>query len=143
MKFQYCMPYLMNPNEEEKEQSIVVDILFPQEPKAPLFVQFDWDMDEVEEYTDELIKAEELTEEQKEEFMTFLKEEVKKAKKKNREEREAKKKLMEDPKFQEEKAYFDNLKIYKVYPVQSPNTPVVEMKTKYINFYYRNAQEII
>ncbi|XP_050382121.1 protein HEAT INTOLERANT 4-like [Argentina anserina] len=143
MKFQYCMPYLLNPNEEEKEQITVVDVLFPQEPKAPLFVQFDWDMDEVEEYTDELIAAEELSAEQKEEFMVFLKEEVKKAKRKNREEREAKKKLMEDPKFQEAKAYFENLRIYKVYPAQSPSTPVVEMKTKYINYYYGQAHEII
>ncbi|KAL6146735.1 hypothetical protein ACLB2K_057412 [Fragaria x ananassa] len=98
MKFQYCMPYLMNPNEEEKEQTTVVDILFPREPQAPLFVQFDWEFDEVEEYTDELIKAEELTEDKKEAFMAFVKEEVKKVKKKIREEKEAKKKLMEDPK---------------------------------------------
>ncbi|KAL6142783.1 hypothetical protein ACLB2K_061059 [Fragaria x ananassa] len=130
MKFQYCMPYLMNPNEEEKEQSTVVDILFPREPQAPLFVQFDWEFDEVEEYTDELIKAEELTEDKKEAFMAFVKEEVKKVKKKIREDKEAKKKLMEDPKYQEAKSYYDNMRLYKIYPVQTPNTPVIEMKSK-------------
>ncbi|XP_062002237.1 protein HEAT INTOLERANT 4-like [Rosa rugosa] len=143
MKFQYCMPYLMNPNEEEKEQSTVMDILFPREPQAPLFVQFDWEFDEVEEYTDELIKAEELSEDKKEAFMEFVREEVKKAKKKIREEREAKKKLMEDPKYQEAKMYYENMRLYKIYPVQTPNTPVIEMKSKYINYYYGSAHEII
>lgn len=143
MKFQYCMPYLLNPNDEAEEQSTEVDILFPQEPNPPLFCQFDWDMDEVEEFTNDLIKAEELTDDQKEAFMEFVKEEVKKAKKHNREEREARRKRMEDPKYQEAKAFYENMRVYKIYPVQTPNTPVIEQKSPYINYYYRSAHEVL
>ncbi|PRQ42621.1 hypothetical protein RchiOBHm_Chr3g0459621 [Rosa chinensis] len=141
MKFQYCVPYILNPKyEEEKEQNTVVEFFFPREPQLPLGCELNWDMDEVEDFTDKLIEDEELSEDKKEAFMEFLNEEVKNAKKNKR---EARKKRMEDPKYQEAKTYHENMRLYKIYPVQIPNTPVIEMKSHYVNFYYRFAHEII
>ncbi|GKE13554.1 heat intolerant 4-like protein, partial [Tanacetum coccineum] len=66
-EFTYCIPYFYNPFEEdETEESTIVELLYPVEP--PVYCEFDWEFDEVEEYTNNLIAAEELSEDQKEAF---------------------------------------------------------------------------
>lgn len=141
-KFEYCLPYFYNPlQEDELEQSTVVQILFPIEPK-PVFCEFDWEFDEVEEFTDKLIEEEELPADQKEEFKNFLKEKVREAKKANREAREARKKAKEEMST-EKKAAFENIRFYKFYPVASPDTPDVSgVKAPFINRYYGKAHQV-
>lgn len=141
-KFEYCLPYFYNPlQEDELEQSTVVQILFPIEPK-PVFCEFDWEFDEVEEFTDKLIEEEELPADQKDEFKSFLKEKVREAKKANREAREARKKAKEEMSA-EKKAAFENIRFYKFYPVASPDTPDVSgVKAPFINRYYGKAHQI-
>ncbi|CAA2980515.1 HEAT INTOLERANT 4-like [Olea europaea subsp. europaea] len=94
--------------EDELEQSTVVQILFPIDPKP--------------EFTDKLTEEEELSADQKDAFKDFVKEKVQEAKKANREAREARRKALEEMSA-EVKAAFQNMKFYKFYPVSAPDTP--------------------
>ncbi|GKA65737.1 heat intolerant 4-like protein [Tanacetum coccineum] len=53
-------PNIYTKLEDEAEQNTVVDIMFPAEP--PVVCEFDWEFDELEEFANELIASEELTE---------------------------------------------------------------------------------
>ncbi|KAJ4965447.1 hypothetical protein NE237_017296 [Protea cynaroides] len=142
-KYEYCLPYFYQPlKQDELEQSTIVDILFPAEPK-PVICEFDWELDELEEFTDGLIKEEEISEDQKDAFKEFVKEKVREAKKANREAREARRKALEEMS-EETKAAFENMHFYKFYPVPTPDTPDVSgVKDPFINRYYGKAHEIL
>ncbi|KAF8377239.1 hypothetical protein HHK36_030613 [Tetracentron sinense] len=142
-KYEYCLPYFYQPlKEDELEQSTVVQIIYPAEPK-PVFCEFDWELDELEEFTDDLIKEEELSEDQKETFKDFVKEKVREAKKANREAREARKKTLEEMS-EETKAAFENMRFYKFYPMQTPETPdISNVKAPFINRYYGKAHMVL
>ncbi|XP_051130027.1 protein HEAT INTOLERANT 4 [Andrographis paniculata] len=142
-KFEYCLPYYYNPfQEDEIEQSTIVDLLFPIDPK-PVFGEFDWELDELEEFTDKLIEGEELPADQKEPFKNFVKEKVREAKKANREAREARKKALAEMS-EEAKAAYENMKFFKFYPAPSPDTPdVSRVKSAFINRYYGKAHKVI
>lgn len=142
-KYEYCLPYFYQPfKEDEFEQSTEVPIIYPVEPK-PVFCEFDWELDELEEFTDKLIEAEELAEDQKDAFKEFVREKVREAKKANREAREARKKAIAEMSA-ETKAAFDTMRFYKFYPVQSPDAPDVSgVKSPFINRYYGKAHEVL
>ncbi|KAM7514225.1 hypothetical protein LguiA_003810 [Lonicera macranthoides] len=89
-----------------------------------IFCEFDWELDELEEFTDKLIEEEELTEDQKDAFKDFVKEKVREGKKANREAREARRKALAEMS-EETKAAFEKMRFYKFYPVPSPDTPDV------------------
>lgn len=141
-KFEYCLPHFYQPfKEDEFEQSTIVPIIYPIEPK-PVFCEFDWEFDEVEEFTDKLIEEEELNADQKDSFMDFVKEKVREAKKANREAREARKKAITEMS-EEKKLAFQSMRFYKFYPVLSPDTPdVSNVKSPFINRYYGKAHEV-
>ncbi|WCJ31787.1 Protein HEAT INTOLERANT 4 [Euphorbia peplus] len=141
-KFEYCLPYFYNPlKQDDLEQSTVVPILYPAEPK-PVFDEFDWEFDEIEEFTDKLIAEEALSEDQKDAFKEFVKEKVREAKKANKEAREARKKAMEDMSAETREA-FESMRFYKFYPAKTPDAPdVSKVKEKYINRYYGKAHEV-
>ncbi|XVF17146.1 hypothetical protein REPUB_Repub10bG0094200 [Reevesia pubescens] len=142
-KFEYCLPYFYQPlKEDEFEQSTEVPIIFPAEPK-PVFCEFDWELDEVDEFTDKLIEEDELDKDQKDAFKEFVKEKVREAKKANRQAREARKKALEEMS-EETKAAFEKMTFYKFYPVQTLDTPdVSNVKAPFINRYYGKAHEIL
>ncbi|KAG7015350.1 hypothetical protein SDJN02_22985 [Cucurbita argyrosperma subsp. argyrosperma] len=128
--------------EDEVEQSTEVPIIFPIDPK-PVFCEFDWELDELEEFTDKLIEEEELPESQKDAFKDFVKEKVREAKKANRLAREARKKAIEEMS-KETKEAFEKMKFYKFYPVQTPDTPdISNVKAPFINRYYGKAHEVL
>ncbi|XP_061372616.1 protein HEAT INTOLERANT 4-like [Gastrolobium bilobum] len=141
-KYEYCLPYFYQPfKEDELEQSTEVQIIFPAEP-TPVFCEFDWELDELEEFTDKLIE-EELSEDQKDAFKEFVKGKVREAKKANREAREARRKAVEEMS-EEAKAAFESMRFYKFYPVQSPDAPdVSNFKSPFINRYYGKAHEVL
>ncbi|KAF7143398.1 hypothetical protein RHSIM_Rhsim05G0107000 [Rhododendron simsii] len=123
-KFEYCLPYFYQPlQEDEFEQSTIVEIMFPAEPK-PIVCEFDWELDELEEFTDKLIEEEELSANQKDAFKDFVREKVSEGKKANREAREARKKALAEMS-EETKTAFQNMKFYKFYPVPTPDSPDV------------------
>ncbi|KAJ4715576.1 ATP/GTP binding protein [Melia azedarach] len=141
-KFEYCLPYFYQPfKEDEFEQSTVVQIMFPVEP--PVVCEFDWEFDEVEEFTDKLIEEEALSEDQKDAFKDFVKEKVREAKKGNREAREARRKAIEEMS-EETKAAFHSMRFYKFYPVKTDDSPdVSNVKAPFINRYYGKAHEVL
>ncbi|KAK6924154.1 hypothetical protein RJ641_010354 [Dillenia turbinata] len=132
-KYEYCLPYFYQPlKEDELEQNTVVPILFPSESK-PVFCEFDWEFDEIEEFTDNQIKDEVISEDQKDAFEEYVKEKVREAKRANREAREARRKALEEMS-EETKAAYENMRFYKFYPVQTPDTPdVSSVKAPFIN----------
>ncbi|XP_059624366.1 protein HEAT INTOLERANT 4-like [Cornus florida] len=141
-RFEYCLPYFYHPlQEDESEQSTIVQILFPAEP--PVFCEFDWELDELEEFTDKLVEEEELSEDQKDAFKDFVKEKVREGKKANREAREARKKAR-DAMDENSKVALENIKFYKFYPVPTPDTPdVSNVKSPFINRYYGKADKVL
>ncbi|CAN0865186.1 Protein HEAT INTOLERANT 4 [Linum grandiflorum] len=142
-KFEYCLPYFYNPfKEDEFEQSTEVPILFPGEEK-PVLCEFDWELDELEEFTDNMIKDEVLSEDQKDAFKEFVREKVREAKRANREAREARKKAKEDLS-EETKTAFQKIRVYKFYPKKTDDSPdVSSVKEPYINRYYGKAHEVL
>nr|KJB49123.1 hypothetical protein B456_008G102000 [Gossypium raimondii] len=123
-KYEYCLPYFYQPlKEDELEQSTEVQIIFPAAQK-PVFCEFDWELDELDEFTDQLIEADELDKDKKDAFKEFVKERVREAKKANRQAREARKKALEEMS-EETKAAFENMRFYKFYPIPTPDTPDV------------------
>ncbi|XVF61748.1 hypothetical protein PTKIN_Ptkin08bG0155400 [Pterospermum kingtungense] len=141
-KYEYCLPYFYQPfKEDELEQSTEVQIIFPAE--KPVFCEFDWELDELDEFTDKLIEEEQLNEDQKDAFKEFVKEKVQEAKKANRQAREARRKALEEMS-EESKAAFENMRFYKFYPVPTPDTPdVSNVKALFINRYYGKAHEVL
>ncbi|KAG2309954.1 hypothetical protein Bca52824_021511 [Brassica carinata] len=83
--------------EEELEQSTEVQIMFPE---PPVVCEFDWELDELEEYVKEQVRA---------------------AKKANREAREARRKAIEEMS-EETKQAFQSMKFYKFYLCFTRNT---------------------
>ncbi|XP_068642761.1 protein HEAT INTOLERANT 4-like [Aristolochia californica] len=140
-KYDYCLPYFYNPlKEDEEEQNTVVQIMYPTEP--PVVCDFDWDMDDLEEFADEKIKDEVLPESEKEEFKKFIKEKVKESKKAQREAKEARKMAVEEMDEKTKEAY-ESMRFYKFYPVQKPDTPdISSVKSPFINRYYGKAHEV-
>ncbi|GKV25294.1 hypothetical protein SLEP1_g34753 [Rubroshorea leprosula] len=141
-KYEYCLPYFYDPlKEDELEQNTVVQIFFPLEP--PVVCEFDWEFDEVDEFTDKLVEEEALPGDQKDAFKEFVGEKIREAKKAIREARQARKKAREEMR-EEIKAAFQNMKFYKFYPVKTADTPdVSQVKSAFINRYYGKAHEVL
>ncbi|OVA10697.1 hypothetical protein BVC80_645g5 [Macleaya cordata] len=126
-KFEYCLPYFYQPlKEDELDQSTAINIIFPAEP-APVICEFDWELDEIEEFVDGKVKNEE---------------KVREAKKANREARESLEKAISEMS-KDTKDAFEEMRIYKFYPVQTPDTPDISMKSHFINRYYGKAHEVL
>jgi hypothetical protein len=141
-KYEYCLPYLYQPMKEEDVQpDTVVSIMYTfddDESKPPVVAEFDWEFDDYEEYTDE-----QLTPEDKDKFIAFVKQTVQAEKKKQREAREARKKAIQDMS-PETKAALENMKFYKFYPTKSAGAPdISEQKSPFINRYYGKATQVL
>ncbi|XP_071914165.1 protein HEAT INTOLERANT 4-like [Coffea arabica] len=142
-KFEYCLPYFYQPlREDEFENKTDVDILFP-DTEPPIVCEFDWELDELEEFTDKFIEEDQLPADKKDAFKEFVKEKVREAKKANREAREARRKAIEEMS-DETKAAFESMKFYKFYPVTTPDSPdVSSVKAPFINRYYGKAHNVL
>lgn len=140
-QYDYCLPYLQPLKADEDEEDTVVNIMYPLEP--PIVCDFDWELDDLEEFTNELIKEETLAEDQKDAFKEYVKEQVRERKKAQRQAKEARKKAIEDMD-PETKAAFESMQFYKFYPVQTPDTPdISKVKVPYINRYYGKAHVLM
>ncbi|KAI0511679.1 hypothetical protein KFK09_012311 [Dendrobium nobile] len=140
-QYDYCLPYLQPLHPDDDEQDTVVHIMYPLDP--PVVCEFDWELDDLEEFTDNLIKEEVLWEDQKDKFKEHVKAQVKERKQAQRQAREARKKAIEDmdPNI---RSALENLRLYKFYPVQTPDTPdISQVKVSYINRYYGKAHAVL
>ncbi|KAJ6795275.1 uncharacterized protein M6B38_253615 [Iris pallida] len=140
-QYDYCLPYFQPLKADEDEDDTVVNIMYPLEP--PIVCDFDWELDELEVFTDDLIKEEALPEDQKDAFKEYVKEQVRERKRTQRQAKEARKKAIEDMN-PETRAAFENMRFYKFYPVQTPDTPDISgVKVAYINRYYGKAHVLV
>eukprot|EP00246_Nothoceros_aenigmaticus_P007324 TRINITY_DN2103_c0_g1_i1.p1 TRINITY_DN2103_c0_g1~~TRINITY_DN2103_c0_g1_i1.p1 ORF type:complete len:323 (-),score=68.10 TRINITY_DN2103_c0_g1_i1:220-1188(-) len=143
-KYEYCLPYLYQPLKEELLQETIVPIMYPfDDDKPPIVREFDWELDEYEEFAQNLVQDEDLPEEESQNFQEFVKEKVKEEKKKQREIRETRKRAIESMS-EETKSALQNMKFFKFYPVAGPDVPdISECKSPFINRYYGKATEVL
>eukprot|EP00249_Psilotum_nudum_P006585 c19906_g1_i1 orf=232-1224(+) len=144
-KYEYCLPYFSNPMKEEEElPDTVVDIFYSiDDEHPPVVADFDWELDDIEEFTDNLIQEEQLPPEEKEKFQEFVKQCVRSEKKKQREVKEKRKKEIAEMSPETKDAY-ENMRFYKFYPVPSPDAPdICDVKVPFINRYYGKAVEVL
>ncbi|CDY48638.1 BnaCnng16570D [Brassica napus] len=141
-RFEYCLPYFSKPPREEDElpQSTVVDVLFPSNP--PVCCEFDWEFENLEEFTNERIEEGRLSEEQRDEFKEFVQESVREARRANREARDARRREVEEMS-QETREVFENMRLYKFYPQNPPDFARNMQKVTFINRYYGNAHQVL
>ncbi|CAA6658785.1 unnamed protein product [Spirodela intermedia] len=141
-QYEYCLPHFYNPlKADEDEEDTVVQIMYPFEP--PIVRDFDYELDELEEFVDGLVTEEVLPEDQKDLFKQFVKEQVRERKKSQRQAREARRKAIEEMD-EQKKAAFEGMKFYKFYPVQTPTTPdISQVKSPFINRYYGRAHVVL
>ncbi|KAK1325267.1 hypothetical protein QJS10_CPA01g00390 [Acorus calamus] len=141
-EYEYCLPYFYQPlKEDELEQDTIVTIVYPMEP--PVICEFDWELDDLEEFTDDMITNEVLPEDQKNAFKEFVKGQVRESKKKQREVKEARKKAIKEMD-EATKTALENMRFYKFYPVQTPDTPdISDVKVPFINRYYGKAHMVL
>ncbi|KAL9284579.1 putative protein HEAT INTOLERANT 4 [Arabidopsis thaliana] len=120
-KFNYCLPYINNPYKvDDSEKSTVVKIMFPSEP--PVECEYDWVKSVIEEFTDSLINEEVLLPKQKVAFEEFVKEKSDKAMAAYDTAQEDLEKAKEGLSEETKKAY-QEMRLYKFYPLPSPDTP--------------------
>ncbi|GJU99672.1 heat intolerant 4-like protein [Tanacetum coccineum] len=150
-KIEYYSPYVYNPfKEDEIEKGTTVAIMYTIEPKhincfldllyglcrkmrkminqrakldkKTVVWEYDWEMDELEEFTKKRIDNKELPEDHKDAFKEFVKEKVREGTRAKLQAREKRKKAQETLN-QEEIAAFKSMRFYKFYPVATPDTP--------------------
>lgn len=139
-KFYYYTPYIpLNPPEDE--DGTVVRVIYPLEP--PIVCDFDLEWDDYKVLAHKLVKDEGLPEDEREKIEKFLKEKVKQRKIELEQAEEARKKAIEDMDPKQREA-FENMEVYKFYPVKTPDTPNVNnVKSRYINRYYGRAHYLM
>ncbi|VAH17932.1 unnamed protein product [Triticum turgidum subsp. durum] len=104
---------------------------------------FDLEWDDYKVLAHKLVEDEGLPEDEREKIEEFLKEKVKQGKIELEQAEEARKKAIEDMDPKQREA-FENMKLYKFYPVKTPDTPDVNnMKSRHINRYYGRAHYLM
>eukprot|EP00270_Netrium_digitus_P017959 TRINITY_DN6740_c0_g1_i5.p1 TRINITY_DN6740_c0_g1~~TRINITY_DN6740_c0_g1_i5.p1 ORF type:complete len:197 (-),score=64.93 TRINITY_DN6740_c0_g1_i5:251-841(-) len=144
--YEYVMPYIWIPKKEDDTvYDSSVSVMFPlsdDDTVPPLVQEFDWEVDTIQEFTDNLVEEGVLPEEQKNKFKEYLRSEVNAAKGKVREAKAKRRKLLEDME-PETKNAFQEMKLYKFYPVKTDDVPDFEsFKEPYINRYYGRAHQV-
>lgn len=140
--YEYCLPYIYSPlNEPDTVDETIVSIMYPLEP--PIVCEFDWELDEFDDFVNGLITDEALPRSERENFMAFLKERVGDEKKKLREAKLARKKAVDDMS-QNLLLGFQSMKFFKFYPVPSAKYPdISHLRSSFINRYYGKATEVL
>ncbi|KAK6127557.1 hypothetical protein DH2020_038715 [Rehmannia glutinosa] len=135
-QFENYTPYFYPPLQEEQSSVLICPI-----DPIPVLCLFNWEQDELEEFTDKLIEGKELPAGQKEFFMDLVEKEVRKAKMDNRKKNEARNKAI-DEMSAEKRAAFGNIRFYKFYPMPTANTPDISMfKCDEITTYFGRAHQ--
>ncbi|PWA55920.1 hypothetical protein CTI12_AA423680 [Artemisia annua] len=111
--------------------------------KYSVVCEYDWELDELEDFTKELIDNKKLPEDHKDTFKEFVKEKVREGTRAKLQATEKRKKALQklNP---EESAAFKSMRFYKFYPVDTPDTPAISnLKATFINRYYGHAHQVL
>lgn len=137
-EYEYAIPYIWIPkNDENEEPETSVNIVGTCDGVGVTF-EYDWTMDDVDDMTEEVLKANGLDEKHKDTIAGLIKEKVTAAKKVIRDAKEERKKRLEAMKKEEIDA-LNSLVIYKFYP---QNKDFSIDKTSFINRYYGKANKV-
>ncbi|KAA8499308.1 hypothetical protein FVE85_6893 [Porphyridium purpureum] len=147
-RYDYVLPYILFPHKQEDEQvdtvvNIMVDTdaLLPAKISKPLVFEFDWEMDELDEFVQQKIEEEELDAASCEEpLKAVIQAQVKATKAKYKAERDARR-ARTDAISQAEKDSLSRMRVIKFYPINT-QPDISACKTKYINRYYGHAHEV-
>jgi hypothetical protein len=140
VRYNYCLPYLINLKEEEADNNTEVMINTVINGKGISFT-FDWDIDNFDDFVEDLFKEHELTSEKdQEKLKNLLKNDIKEAKTKIKIEKQKKKEILDLIPEVEKKA-ISNLKFFKFYP-KNNQVNIDEFKSAYINRYYGKAHKV-
>lgn len=143
-RYDYVLPYFFDPAKqqdaiEETEVQVLVEL---EGMQAPLMCEFDYEMDEVDEFIDEKMEENEELDagKHKEALKKAIQDAVKAAKDKVKAEKAERKKKL-DAITPEEKEAIKNTKLVKFYPLNEwPD--ISKCKSPYINRYYGKAGEV-
>lgn len=144
-KYEYVLPYILFPEKEMEEETVdtVVNVMVDLEGlNKPLVFEYDWEMDDLDEFVPEKLKEEEIDEKKHgKSLRAAIEDQVAATKAKYREERAAKRKRIEEID-EAERESLRTMQIYKFYP-DNEEPDVSKFKTKYINRYYGHAHHLI
>lgn len=142
-KYEYVLPYTVHPDKQEDDTDFETTVNVVAEipgRNQPLVFEYDWELDELDEFVAEKLKEEELPDSVSESLKESIREEVKNAKRKRKEERDRKNKLLNNLS-EEEKDSIRNQRIIKFYP-QGKEPDISSCKTSFLNRYYGHANEV-
>lgn len=143
-KYDYVLPYFIRPDQvEDVTVDTVVQVLADLDgQKAPLMCEFDFELDDLQEFVVETIKENELDESKHAEpLKQAIRDAVKATKLKYKAEKEERKKRI-DAISQEEREAIKSMKLLKFYP-QNEWPDVSKIKSPFINRYYLRATEVL
>jgi hypothetical protein len=143
-KYDYVLPHIVRPGQDNEgapdtNVQVLVDNL--EGRSNPVMLEFDYEMDELEEFVEEQIGEQELdTDKHAEPLKEAIRAAVKAQKLKHKAEKDARKARLDDIS-EEERESIANMKLYKFYPSNEEDKypDVTPHKSKYINRYYGQA----
>ena len=143
-KYDYVLPYFIKPEEvEDVTVDTVVQVLAELDgKKAPLMCEYDYELDEIDEFVEETLKENGLdADKHSAPLKKAIKEAEKATKLKYKAEREARRKRIADIP-QESRDAIKNMKLLKFYP-QNEWPDVSKIKAPFINRYYGRATQVL
>lgn len=141
-RYDYVLPYFFNPDaQDDVDVKTEVDVLIDLEGRqAPLMCQFDFELDDLDEFVEEQVTQNELDAGSTGVIKKAIQDTVKAAKLKAKQQKEDRKKGLEKISAGELQA-IRNTKLIKFYPLNEwPD--ISGIKSKYINRYYGQAHEL-
>lgn len=141
-KYEYCMPYVpsLDTSFADLEEDTEVHIVTSAAGKGLVF-NFDWTMDELEPFLDDLVKDNSLSDQDREDVKKLIGDEVKTKKKQISDEKDARRKKAEAVPEKQRLAIKEMIK-YKFYP-QNAEPDIGRYKSPFINRYYGSAQKVL
>lgn len=143
-KYDYVLPYFIRPDQvDDVTVDTVVQVLADLEGhKAPLMCEFDFELDELDEFVEETIKDNELdASKHAEPLKQAIRDAVKATKLKYKAEKEERKKRVDAISHEARKA-IKSMNLIKFYP-QNDWPDVSKIKSPFINRYYGRATDVL
>lgn len=143
-KYDYVLPYLVRP---ELQDDITIDtevqaIVEIEGRKAPLMLNYDFEMDDLDEFIKEQIEEHDLDVKKHDEVLrTAIKDSVRSTKRRFAAEKEERQKRIDDIP-EDVREAIRNMRLFKFYP-QNETPNLSSVKSKYVNRYYGQADRIM
>lgn len=140
VKYDYCLPYIFLPDKQEaieKNTEVLVQVTIG---GKGLSLDYDYEMDELDEFVEETAKNYSLSDEDKKFVEKAIQDEVKASKEKLKKEKELRKAKIESFTTEEREA-LKNIKFFKFYP-QNKDIDLSNLKSPFINRYYGKATKV-